>query len=491
MRRGEARSPAAGRGGAGHPRPVGARARPGFWPTIPQVKTKTALPPALAFCLLAGCASLPAERGFGGVREQMAARGVTLSAKVAASDAATPLPRSLGYEEALQLALADNPRTAALYARLGLASADVYDAGRLSNPRFSGAVMTPDTAGDVNQLTFGIAQRFTDLLLLPARRRFAAREFERVQFEVGQAVLDLLLEVDRAWYTLLGAQQGLELRQQILRAANASALLAQRTAEAGSLPPRALAAAQAAAQEASLEALAAQSRLDSARARMAELLGRTPAGDWTAAGKLAPDPDAKPDEGRIRQQAAATRLDLQAAHRQLDALEDELGVARHTRWLGEIEIGVETERETDRSRITGPRFALELPIFNHGDGKLLRAQARLEQARSEVTALELQVAREVASALSRVQALQASIAIQSGQLLPTREALVGHLQAELNYMLEGPFEVLQARQAQIEAWERYVDTLRDYWIARAELAHAAGYHETLVAGASRTTGDQP
>ena len=454
------------------------------------MKINTALLSVLASCLLAACASLPPERGLGRVREEVAARGVTLVTQPPAASA-MPLPRALDHATALRLALADNPRMGALYARLGLASADVYDAGRLSNPRFSGAVMTPDAAGEANQVTFGIAQRFTDLLLLPARQRFAAREFERVQFEVGQAVLDLALDVDRAWFTLLGAQQGLELRQQIARAANASAMLAQRTAEAGNLPPRALAAAQAAAQEASLEVLSAQSQLDVARARMAELLGRAPAGDWTAVGKLAPDPNASPDEARIRQQAATTRLDLQAAHRRLDALEDELGVTRHTRWLGEIEVGVETERETDRSRITGPRFALELPIFNRGDGKLLRAQARLEQARSEVTALELQVAREVTAALSNVQALQASIVIQSAQLLPTREALVGHLQAELNYMLEGPFEVLQARQAQIGAWERYVETLREYWVARAELAHAAGYHEAVPALAGANAEGKP
>ena len=439
--------------------------------------------------LLAGCAALPPERGLPQVREMTAARGVALADPAApAAQTPPPMPASLNHEAALQMALANNPRMAALYARLGLASAEVYDAGRLSNPRLTGAVMTPTVAGEANQVTLGIAQRFTDLLLLPARRRFAAREFERVQAEVGQAVLDLAMEVDRAWFTLLGAEQGLALRQQIARAASASATLAQRTADAGNLPPRALAAAQAAAQEASLDVLDAQSERDAARAQLAELLGQAPTAPWAINAKLAPADGAAADEASLRQQAAANRLDLQAAHRALDALEDELGVTRHTRWLGEIEIGVETERETDRSRITGPRFALELPLFNHGEGKLLRAQARLEQARSDLRALELRVAREVAIAAARVRALDASAHLQAEQLLPTREALVGHLKAELNYMLEGPFEVLQARQAQTQAWQRYVDTLRDYWIARAELAHATGRHE---APAPTKPGDGP
>ena len=423
------------------------------------------------------------------MRDATAARGVRL-ANIDATlpPIATPMPASLDHEQAVLLALADNPRIRALYARLGLASADVYDAGRLSNPRLAGAVMTPDAAGDVNKLTFGITQRFTDLLLLPARRRLAAREFERVQLDVGQAVLDLALEVDRAWYGLLGAQQRLALRQQVARAANASATLAQRMADAGNLPPRALAAAQIEAQEANLAVLDAQTRLETGRAGLAELLGRMPAADWRAVGKLAPGEPLAAEDGKLRERAAASRLDLLAAHRALDTLEDELGVARHTRWLGEIDLGVETERETDRSRITGPSLALELPLFNHGDGKLMRARAHREQAHSELRALALRVAREVTEAAARVRVLQTSIDVQSRQLLPAREALVGHYKAELDYMLTGPFEVLQARQAQIEAWTHYVDTLRDYWIARAELSHALGLREPAPATATTEPG---
>jgi cobalt-zinc-cadmium efflux system outer membrane protein len=41
-------------------------------------------------------------------------------------------------------------------------------------------------------------------------------------------------------------------------------------------------------------------------------------------------------------------------------------------------------------------------------------------------------------------------------------------------MLLGVFQLLQARREQITAYRDYLDTVRDYWITRAELERATG-----------------
>ena len=41
-------------------------------------------------------------------------------------------------------------------------------------------------------------------------------------------------------------------------------------------------------------------------------------------------------------------------------------------------------------------------------------------------------------------------------------------------MLVGIFQLLQAKQGEIEAGRAYVEALRDYWMARAELEKAVG-----------------
>ena len=41
-------------------------------------------------------------------------------------------------------------------------------------------------------------------------------------------------------------------------------------------------------------------------------------------------------------------------------------------------------------------------------------------------------------------------------------------------MLVGVFELLQARRAQLDASQAYLEAVRDYWIARSELKRAVG-----------------
>lgn len=38
----------------------------------------------------------------------------------------------------------------------------------------------------------------------------------------------------------------------------------------------------------------------------------------------------------------------------------------------------------------------------------------------------------------------------------------------------GPLQLLQARQAQLDAGRQYTETLRNYWVARADLERAVG-----------------
>ena len=103
----------------------------------------------LCLVLLGGCASLPAGRGQVEVHALVEARGLPQVGATQGDLAAlvAPLKQApLGLAQAVQLALVNNPRVVQGYARLGLAAAEVYDAGRLSNPQFSTAVMTPEAS---------------------------------------------------------------------------------------------------------------------------------------------------------------------------------------------------------------------------------------------------------------------------------------------------------------------------------------------------------
>ncbi|MGE3772408.1 MAG: TolC family protein, partial [Gammaproteobacteria bacterium] len=153
--------------------------------------------------MAAGCAGIPPDRGFDAVGGTLAARGLAVTAP---SSAATTTPEvllaqlaetPLDLDAARRVALTHHPLLLAQYARLGLAQAEVYDAARLSNPRFSLAWL--DASGRSAQVTLGLAQNLVELLSLSPRRRIAEGALARTQLEAAAALVNLAADVEAAW----------------------------------------------------------------------------------------------------------------------------------------------------------------------------------------------------------------------------------------------------------------------------------------------------
>jgi len=430
----------------------------------------------VAVLLAAGCASLPPENGRPEVNSLIAERGRDASAP---EDAAQLVSELLGQpvtaESAVRVALVSNPRLQSEYARLGIAGAAIYEAGRPKNPTLSAEILDSNAAGAVSQRTFGIAQSFTSLILLPARSRLAGGEFERIQQSVGSAVLDLASEVERAWYALVSAQDVAAMRETNLNAARVSADLSRRFFDAGNITRRELALQMSAASQARIDSLDAQAEVAYARSALNDLMGLgAGAPEWLVTARL-PAPFAQEDDlAALLSLADRSRLDLAAARRQIDLFGDALGVTRNFRALGEFQVGIEQERESDHSRLTGPTFSWQLPIFSRNAGGVARAEAQLQQAEAEADALEVEIVNALRLGHASVQNAKARAQEYREGLIPQREEIVERTQERVSYMLEGQFELLLAKRQEYEAYQGYLEAVRDYWLARTDLARAVG-----------------
>ncbi|HEY6130629.1 MAG TPA: TolC family protein, partial [Halioglobus sp.] len=251
--------------------------------------------------------------------------------------------------------------------------------------------------------------------------------------------------------------------------------LAQQFFEAGNISPLELALQQVAASEAELAVMQAQSEVAVARSTLNRLMGLTASeSHWKIQDRL-PAPVAVEDAApELLQRADTNRLDLAAARQRVTLQADALGVTRNFRFLGDIEAGVETERQTDRSRITGPTLALELPIFNQGSGRVARAEAELQQAEAELRVLEIDISNAVQRGVAEVAAAKARVEHYRDSLIPLREVIVSRTQEEVNYMLEGQFQLLFAKRQEYDAYQGYLEAVRDYWLARVQLARDVG-----------------
>jgi Outer membrane efflux protein len=118
----------------------------------------------------------------------------------------------------------------ATYADLGIAEADVVQAGRLRNPGFSFARLRRTDEVEIER-TFLFD--LLGLLTMPVRTELERRRFELTKGRVTAEVLQLAADTRRAWHRAVSARESVKYAEQVKEAAEASADLARRMAAAG------------------------------------------------------------------------------------------------------------------------------------------------------------------------------------------------------------------------------------------------------------------
>ncbi len=146
-----------------------------------------------------GCASVPKEAGFPDVQkviEQRMNQRVHWNQGTPDDTAGEELVRYLLRQEltvdnAVQIALLNNRSLQAIYEELGIAQADVVQAGLLRNPTFFASFRFMDKSVEGHRevnTEFSVDQDFLDLLMLPLRKKVAAAQFEQAKQRVSNAV---------------------------------------------------------------------------------------------------------------------------------------------------------------------------------------------------------------------------------------------------------------------------------------------------------------
>ena len=381
----------------------------------------------------------------------------------------------LTAQNAVELALLNSPGLRAQLEDLGIADADRVQAGLIHNPSLFGSIRFPSDSGAHNNVEWGVTQNLLDILVRPARTRLAEQDYQRAQHRVGDAIVGLITDVDAAYFAALGTQQIAAMTEKMLDAARVSEELAGRFREAGNVSLLELTLEQAAAAEAELALTRSRTDAVMAREHLQRLLG-LPAGsrNWRLPDSLPNVPDSAPSLNTLLAQAFERRLDLAAARAESSVVAEALSTTRRWRWTSGVEVGINQERDTDGTRVIGPNLSVELPLFDRRQAAIARLEAQARQSQDRIGALEIRIHSEVEQGYALLQAQRAMATTYRDRLIPLRTQVVEQSQLEQNYMLIGIFQVLQAKQQEYDAYRRYLEATRDYWMAQAELSRAVG-----------------
>jgi len=393
----------------------------------------------------------------------------------------TLLAKPLTADGAVALALLRNPGLQAVYEDLGVAQADVVQAGLLKNPTIGASLhlpvgQSPGSPGNgAVEVTLSIAQDFMDIFLKSLRKKAAAAQLEQAKARVAGSMVDLAVEVRNAWFSALAAEQVHELQQMALEGRIASAEFSMRQHRAGNISDLAWLTEENSAEQSRFEAARSEAQLVVARERLTRLMGLWGAeATFTLAG---PMPEVPPDEmslDEVEQRAVAGRLDLRAAQAEIEVLTQQLALASGGRYVPAFEVGVTYERDPEGNRVFGPDVKLELPLFDQGQARIARGEGLLRQARKRAADLAISIRSDVRTQRSRVKLQRASVDRYKAVVVPLRERIVRLTQQQYNAMQMGLMQLIQAKQQQVSAYQEYIEAVRDYWIARGDLERSVG-----------------
>ncbi len=472
------------------------------------------IPTTIAFCALAaGCATVDPKPDYDRTaRHIQAATGQALLYRPgddgdAAQRVAQLLGGGLTTDEAAEICLLNNPRLQASLWRIGMAQAEVVQAGLLSNPSLALSVRLPEAGGLAN-LEASLAQNIAELWRIPARERAAQRDLDQTILSIAREASVLAADAKAAYVAASAAdrldeiaQRNVEIVQQLVDASRAREEAGAGTEVDVNLTRSELLDAQVARHRTTL------ARFE-ARRKLADLLGLV--SDPAELQLVEPLPD--PHEWAVTPEhllamAAASRLDIQAATSATQSASARVREERASVFRN-IELGIGFERgergagkdrnllaqtalasaeagaltlppfspveDDEPDYILGPTLGLELPIFDQNQAQIARAEFAYRQAVQLLDAIVREVTQETRAVHERARAAWAIARTYRADVLPLREQNLELSREAYRAGRVSLLSVLESQRSLLAARSGYAEALRDSALTLSELERVVG-----------------
>jgi cobalt-zinc-cadmium efflux system outer membrane protein len=438
--------------------------------------------------LLASCASVPRDAGANDVEQAVNQRGGPAvewrTQPLTADDEriAGMLQDELTADEAVAIAMVNNPRIQVTLAELGIARADLIQASTIANPVFEFEIRFPGEPYRPYELR--LAQSLIELIQLPRRRAVGRAAFDAAQMRVSSEVLRFASDVRSAYFDVLASTQHVALSQTITASAQTAADVAVRQHRAENITDLDLENEQALYEQAKLDLARAEQQMLVSRESLMRAMGlRNETAEWRVPATFPELPESELDQQSLERLAAEQRLDIAIARRELEVSQRQVPLTRLA-VLEETVLDVHFEREPSGEHTKGPGIELPIPIFNTGRATRARAEAQFLRARHLLNALEAESSSRLRTARSTLAEARARAEYYRDVVVPRRTRIVELTKLEHNAMLVGIFQLLQARQNEMQARRDSIEAQREYWSARTEL-------DLAVQGAATDTSFTP
>ncbi len=384
------------------------------------------------------------------------------------------LASELTAEAAIQIAFLNNPRIQSIFEELGIAQADLIEAGLLSNPLFELEVRYPHDKKLKTNIEYLVTATFLDLFMIPLRKRLAETELKQAQLRVTHEILEIAFEVRQTYYTLLAKEQTIGYTRSLAELTDIQTEISSRQYQVANVNMLEMQQSQAKLLEAKLALSKEESEIIHLKEKLHRLLGLESEICLFLPKEMPQELDRLSlDQCQLESIALSERLDLQEAYFEVLRLRRMLGLKEWWSYTA-LEAGIAGERDPDGLNLLGYGVSGQIPIFNFGQAARLRLAAQLRQAEDRLISLKTNILSEVREAYQLMKVRSEMLIDYQTRLLPLQNTIMHSSEKLYHVMGLSVEQLIQNKQQELETSRHYFELLKDYWIAKVELDRALG-----------------
>ena len=391
----------------------------------------------------------------------------------------TSEPTPLTLNDALSLAVMRNPELQAFSAELRALDADTLQAGLLPNPELEVEAEHFGGSGDFGgtnamETTIQLSQLIELGGKRSRRKQVASAEQDLGKWDYEIELSDILTEVAKSFAEVLGAQERLILREDLVKLAMQVLNTVEERVRAGKVSPLEQTKAGIALSTAKIDLESAKRDFEGSRRRLAATWGSKAPLFQKVEGEFfrtAPIPSPEELESQVSQNPDVSRWSGESAHRQAVAeLASANGIPDVTFSFGAKRHNV----DDDTAFVAG--FSLPLPIFNRNQGEVLSARHRLTKVIEEEKAARLSALAALGERYGSLAGAYAESTALKEDVLVAAKNTFEAVREGYEFGKFGVLDVLDAQRTLFEVKERYIDALVTYHIALADVERLTGAH---------------
>ncbi len=387
--------------------------------------------------------------------------------------------QSLTRDEAVRLALAQNPEVKAAHQAWEGAQARARQAGALPDPEFELEYEELPGFGDVGDFgerNIGVVQRIESPLKWWHRRKAGKQQAQATRLLALETTRqDVRLRVSVAFDRIVLHQNILQHTRKNLALARDILRKARIRLQAGDVPQLEVMRAEVEAGRATNQVTAAQNNLSAAQAVLNTLLAR-PLGTPIAITDSLVFKPLHIDLDPLKDLAVKQRPDLVGAQLQTTALRSQQSAATAA-YLPDLNVGVFRQRlrtETSEDDFWRLSFGLEVPLWALSRQRAEKAEvnAQAAQAEAEYEALRNQILLETERACLNATTAQEQVALFTRRILPEAERAFEVASRSYDEGKATYLELLEAQRTLTGTHVEYTQALFEFRVATAQLERA-------------------